>query len=87
MIATVNEKSDFLQKLTFDEATVRAAKAIIARDAPDYIIKLVLYRCAQLGCDPLEVWRCYTCRYGACSKNKNKAKADTAARDLEELFA
>ena len=37
--------------------------------------------------DPLEVWRCYTCRYGACSKNKNKAKADTAARDLEELFA
>jgi len=53
MIATVNEKSDFLQKLTFDEATVRAAKAIIARDAPDHIIKLVLYRCSQLGCDPM----------------------------------
>ena len=37
--------------------------------------------------DPVEVWRCYTCRYGACDRNKNKAKDDTGARDLEELFA
>ena len=46
-------KSELLSRLTFDEATVRAAKAIIARDAPDHIIKLVLYRCAQIGCDPM----------------------------------
>ena len=52
-IMTQEPKSELLSRLTFDEATVRAAKAIIARDAPDHIIKLVLYRCSQLGCDPM----------------------------------
>jgi len=52
-MTTQEPKSELLSRLTFDEATVRAAKAIIARDAPDHIIKLVLYRCSQLGCDPM----------------------------------
>ena len=53
IMTTQEPKSELLSRLTFDEATVRAAKAIIARDAPDHIIKLVLYRCSQLGCDPM----------------------------------
>lgn len=36
----------------FDEKEVKAWKDIIAPNAPDHIIKLVLRRCEQLGCDP-----------------------------------
>jgi hypothetical protein len=36
----------------FSHSDIDAARAHIAPKAPDHIIRLVLYRCAQLGCDP-----------------------------------
>lgn len=53
-LATINGAGTSLaDALNYDEATLKAAAQIIAPDAPPHIIKLVLYRCAQLGCDPL----------------------------------
>jgi phage recombination protein Bet len=37
----------------FTKADIEAARNMICKEAPDEIIRLILHRCAQLGCDPL----------------------------------
>jgi phage recombination protein Bet len=37
----------------FTKADIEAARSMICKEAPDEIIRLILHRCSQLGCDPL----------------------------------
>jgi phage recombination protein Bet len=37
----------------FSKADIEAARNMICKEAPDEIIRLILHRCSQLGCDPL----------------------------------
>ncbi len=37
----------------FTKDDIEAARNVICKNAPDHIIRLILHRCAQLGCDPM----------------------------------